>query len=50
MKISLITVTHNSEKYLEDCILSVIKQNYNNIEHIVIDGKSTDGTVSIIER
>ena|SRR5258706_9287259 len=50
MKISLITVTHNSEKYLEDCILSVIKQDYKNIEHIVIDGKSADGTIAIIER
>ncbi len=50
MKISLITVTRNSEKYLEDCIQSVIKQTYHHIEHIVIDGNSTDGTVSIIER
>jgi glycosyltransferase len=50
MKISLITVTHNSEKYLEGCILSVLKQNYKNIEHIIIDGNSTDGTVAIIER
>lgn len=50
MKISLITVTYNSEKYLEECIRSVIKQNYKNIEHIIVDGKSTDGTVSIIER
>ena len=50
MKISLITVTYNSERYLEECILSVIKQNYKNIEHIIVDGKSTDSTVSIIER
>jgi glycosyltransferase involved in cell wall biosynthesis len=50
MKISLITVTYNSEKYFEECIRSVIKQNYSNIEHIVVDGNSTDGTVSIIER
>ena len=50
MKISLITVTHNSEKYLEECIQSVLKQNYKNIEHIIVDGKSTDGTISIIER
>lgn len=50
MKISLITVTYNSEKYLEECIMSVIKQNYKNIEHIIVDGKSTDGTISIIER
>jgi glycosyltransferase len=50
MKISLITVTYNSEKYLEQCITSVIRQNYKNVEHIIIDGKSTDGTVSIIEQ
>jgi len=50
MKISLITVTYNSEKYLEDCIISVIKQNYKNIQHIIVDGKSTDSTISIIER
>jgi glycosyltransferase involved in cell wall biosynthesis len=50
MKISLITVTHNSEKYLEECIQSVLKQNYKDIEHIIVDGNSTDGTVSIIER
>ena len=50
MKISLITVTYNSERYIEECIVSVIKQNYKNIEHIIVDGKSTDGTISIIER
>ncbi len=50
MKISLITVTHNSEKYLEGCIKSVISQTYKNIEHIIIDGASNDSTVSIIER
>ena len=48
MKVSIITVTYNSEKYLADCIQSVRKQNYKNIEHIIIDGKSTDGTVNII--
>jgi glycosyltransferase len=50
MKVTLITVTLNSEKYLEDCILSVINQSYTNIEHIIIDGESTDGTLSIIEK
>jgi glycosyltransferase len=48
MKFSIITVTYNSEKYLEDCIRSVHKQNYKNIEHIIIDGKSTDRTMQII--
>lgn len=48
MKVSIITVTKNSEKYLSDCIESVWKQNYKNIEHIIIDGKSSDGTLQII--
>ena len=50
MKVSIITVTLNSEKYLSDCIRSVRGQNYKNIEHIIIDGKSTDGTLRIIHR
>ena len=49
MKVSIITVTLNSEKYLTECIQSVRKQTYNNIEHIVIDGKSTDRTLQIIK-
>ena len=48
MKVSIITVTLNSEKYLSDCIRSVRRQNYKDIEHIIIDGKSTDGTLRII--
>jgi len=50
MKVTIITVTLNSEKFLEDSILSVMKQDYKNIEHIVIDGESTDGTLAIIEK
>ncbi|MEO8416166.1 MAG: glycosyltransferase family 2 protein [Ginsengibacter sp.] len=50
MKVSIITVTYNSEKYLTDCIRSVRKQTYGNIEHIIIDGKSTDNTVKIIKK
>jgi glycosyltransferase len=38
----------NSERYLSDCIESVWRQNYKNIEHIIVDGKSTDGTLEII--
>lgn len=48
MKVSIITVTMNSERYLSDCINSVRRQNYRDIEHIIIDGKSTDGTLNII--
>jgi glycosyltransferase involved in cell wall biosynthesis len=50
MKVTLITVTLNSEKYLEESILSVIGQDHKDIEHIIIDGKSTDGTLAIIEK
>lgn len=50
MKVTLITVTYNSAQYLSDCIDSVITQTYKNIEHIIIDGLSTDGTLDIIER
>lgn len=48
MKVSLITVTLNSSKYLEGCIRSVINQRYPFIEHIIVDGGSTDSTLSII--
>ncbi len=50
MKVTLITATYNSQKYLEECIGSVIKQSYKNIEHIIIDNKSTDNTISIIKK
>ncbi len=50
MKVSIITVTYNSEKYLEDCILSVIKQQHKDIEFIIIDGKSNDRTVDIVKK
>jgi len=50
MKVTLITVTYNSAMYLEECIQSVIGQTYLNIEHIVIDGASTDGTIDIIRK
>lgn len=47
---SIITVTYNAERVLEDTIQSVIAQTYHHIEYIIIDGASTDGTLSIIER
>lgn len=50
MKVSLITVTKNSERYLEDCLRSVREQDYPDIEHIIIDGASTDGTLSIVAK
>ena len=50
IKLSIITVTYNSDKYLEETILSVINQNYDNLEYIIIDGGSTDSTVEIIKK
>jgi len=49
MKISVITVTYNSEETLEDTIKSVSFQSYKNVEHIVMDGGSTDATLSILD-
>ncbi len=49
-KISVVIVTFNSEKVLEDAIRSVICQDYENKELVIIDGKSTDGTVEIIKK
>lgn len=48
--ISIITITYNATKTLEATILSVINQTYSNIEYIIIDGGSTDGTVDIIKK
>ena len=50
MKVSLITITYNSERTLEDTIKSVIAQDYPNIEYIIIDGKSKDGTMKIVDK
>ena len=50
LKISIITVTWNSVAYLEEAIQSVISQDYDNFEYIIIDGGSTDGTVDIIRK
>ena len=49
-KISIITVTKDSENFLEECILSLDKQSYRNYEHIIIDGQSTDNTINIIKK
>jgi len=50
MKVTIITVTLNSGRFLEDCIKSVISQDYPDIEHIIVDGKSKDGTLDIIRK
>ena len=49
MKVSIITVTFNSISVINDCLDSISSQEYDNIQHIVIDGASTDGTLSILE-
>lgn len=49
-KISIVTVSYNMVNYIEDTILSVISQQYPNLEYIVIDGGSKDGTVDIIKK
>ena len=48
--ISIITVVFNGEKYLEQTIQSVINQTYDNVEYIIIDGGSADGTLDIIKK
>lgn len=49
MKVSIITVVYNGAEFVRSCIESVLNQTYDNIEYIVVDGKSTDGTVDIIK-
>ena len=49
MKVSIITATYNSAKTIIDTILSVNSQDYKDIEHIIIDGKSKDNTLELIK-
>ena len=49
LKISVITIVYNNKNTLESCLQAVQNQDYANIEHIVIDGGSTDGTQQLIE-
>lgn len=48
--ISIITVSKNSSKFIQETIDSIKNQKYKNVEHIIIDGGSTDGTIDIIKK
>lgn len=49
MKISVVTITYNSEKTVEETLKSVVEQSCDDLEYIIIDGGSTDNTLKIIE-
>lgn len=50
MKISIITTAYNSGKTIEETILSVLSQNYQDFEHIIVDGASKDNTMEIVKK
>lgn len=49
-KISIITPVYNGEKFIEFAMQNIIKQNCNNLEHIIVDGNSTDNTIEIVKK
>lgn len=49
-KISIVTIAYNCEKEIEETILSVVNQSYNNKEYIIVDGASKDGTMDVVNK
>ena len=50
IKVSIITIVRNAEKHIVRTVESVISQTYSSIDHILIDGASTDGTMDLVDR
>ena len=50
MKLSIITATYNSEATISNCMLSVLQQSYTDIEYVIVDGNSSDGTLAIVKQ
>lgn len=49
-RITVVTPSYNQAEFVEDTVLSVLAQNYPNLQYIIVDGKSTDGAAQILER
>ena len=49
-RVSIVTIVYNDSSHIESTILSVIGQSYLNVEYIIIDGKSSDGTIDIVQK
>ena len=50
MKISIITAVLNNSAFIEDCIRSVLNQTHRDVEYVVVDGASTDGTLHVVQK